>query len=98
TAKPKRTRAKSKSAAEQAGPVEAERPAAPAGRAKTDRVLFLVDRARDEGAREIALSGRNLAHATVLGHAEASVHAVLGHDRGFVTKNAYEALAEVCGA
>ncbi len=61
-------------------------------------VLFVVDRGRDEGAREIALSGRNIARATVVGHAETSVHAVLAHDRVFITKNAYEALAEVCGA
>src|SRR5437879_5712627 len=58
SAKPKRTRAKSKAGAEQADAVDAERPAAAAGRAKTDRVLFVVDRARDEGARETALSGR----------------------------------------
>ena len=64
----------------------------------TSTVLFVVDRSRDDGAREIALSGRNLARATVVGHAEASVHALLAHDRVFVTKNAYEALAEVCGA
>ena len=62
------------------------------------KVLFIVDRGRDEGAREIALSGRNIQHATVLGHAETSVHALLAHDRVIVTKNAYDALAEVCGA
>jgi large subunit ribosomal protein L4 len=61
-------------------------------------VLFVVDRARDEGAREIALSGRNLARATVIGHDQTSVHALLAHDRVFITKHAYEALAEVCGA
>jgi large subunit ribosomal protein L4 len=61
-------------------------------------VLFVVDRVRDEGAREIALSGRNIPRATILGHAETSVHALLAHDRVFMTKNAYEALAEVCGA
>jgi len=61
-------------------------------------VLFVLDRGKDDGAREIALSGRNLARATVVGHAEASVHAVLAHDRVFVTKHAYDALAEVCGA
>lgn len=60
-------------------------------------VLFVIDRLRDEGAREISLSGRNLAHATVLAHTELSVHALLAHDRAFITKHAYEALAEVCG-
>jgi len=68
------------------------------GSSARSSVLFVVDRTRDEGAREIALSGRNLARATMLGHVETSVHALLAHDRVFMTKNAYEALAEVCGA
>jgi large subunit ribosomal protein L4 len=60
-------------------------------------VLFVIHRDRDEGAREIERSGRNIARATVIGHGEISVHALLGHDRVFCTKNAYDALAEVCG-
>jgi large subunit ribosomal protein L4 len=64
----------------------------------TSTVLFVIDRLRDEGALEIERSGRNLAKASVLAHTEISVHALLGHDRAFITKNAYEALAEVCGA
>jgi large subunit ribosomal protein L4 len=59
--------------------------------------LFVVDRARDEGAAEIVRSGRNLARATVVGHTELSVHALLAHERTLITKNAYDALAEVCG-
>ena len=60
-------------------------------------VLFVVDRDRDEGAAAIALSGRNIARASVVGHSQVSVHGVLGHDRILITKNAYAALAEVCG-
>jgi ribosomal protein L4 len=67
-------------------------------RADSSRVLFIVDHVRDEGAHEIALAGRNLSNAVVIGHLEASVHAFLAHDRVFCTKNAFEALAEVCGA
>ena len=67
--------------------------------AKRDRssVLFVLDRGRDEGAREISLAGRNLARAKVAAHADVSVHALLAHERAVLTKNAYEALAEVCG-
>ncbi len=61
-------------------------------------VLLVVDRARDEGAGAISLSGRNIARATILDHGQANVHALLAHDRVLFTKNAYEALAEVCGA
>ncbi|HXW77131.1 MAG TPA: 50S ribosomal protein L4 [Candidatus Eremiobacteraceae bacterium] len=72
----------------------------PDERAKPDgsSVLFVIDRARDEGAREIALCGRNIAKATVIGHGDVSAHALLAHQRVFVTKNACEKLAEVCGA
>ena len=58
----------------------------------------MIDRARDEGAAAIALSGRNLARLTILDQGRANVHAVLAHDRVICTKNAYDALAEVCGA
>lgn len=68
------------------------------GASDKSSVLVIVDRERDAGAREIELSGRNLSRATVVGYAEASVHGVLAHDRVLVTKNAYDALAEVCGA
>ena len=68
------------------------------GAAGRSSVLFILDHARDEGAREIALSGRNLPRATILDHGQANVHALLGHDRVLLTKNAYDALAEVCGA
>ena len=68
------------------------------GADRGSRVLFVLDRARDEGAAAIALSGRNLARLTILDHGRANVHAVLAHDRVICTKNAYDALAEVCGA
>lgn len=61
-------------------------------------VLFVIDGARDEGAAAIAQSGRNVARLSVVGHGHVSVHGVLAHDRVIITKNAYEALAEVCGA
>lgn len=60
-------------------------------------VLFVIDSARDEGAAAIAQAGRNVARLDVAGHGRVSVHGVLGHDRVIITKNAYEALAEVCG-
>jgi len=60
------------------------------------RVLFVIDKTRDEGAAEIERSGRNLALATILGYSEVSVHALLAHERVLCTKNAYEALAEAC--
>ena len=68
------------------------------GADRRSRVLFVLDRAHDEGANAIALSGRNLSGATILDHGDANVHAVLAHDRVLVTKNAYDRLAEVCGA
>jgi large subunit ribosomal protein L4 len=67
------------------------------GADRKSSVLLVIDRGRDEGAHAIALSGRNLRGATIVDHAQANVHAVLAHDRAIFTKNAYEALAEVCG-
>jgi large subunit ribosomal protein L4 len=61
-----------------------------------DSVLLAVHAASDEGAREMRLAGRNLRRADVLGHDELSVHSILGHDRVLITKNALDALAEVC--
>jgi large subunit ribosomal protein L4 len=62
------------------------------------RTLFVVNRGLDAGAAAIAQAGRNLANVTILGHDEISVHALLAHDRILMTKSAYDALAEVCGA
>jgi large subunit ribosomal protein L4 len=62
------------------------------------RTLLVINRGADAGASAIALAGRNLAHATILGHDEISVHALLAHERVVMTKSAYDALAEVCGA
>ena len=69
----------------------------PEGGART-RTLLVINRGADAGASAIALAGRNLAHATILGHDEISVHALLAHERVVMTKNAYDAIAEVCGA
>lgn len=69
-----------------------------AGAKATSSVLFVIDRTRDDGATEIIRSGRNLARASIAAHGELSVHALLAHERVLVTKNAYDALAEVCGA
>jgi len=63
-----------------------------------DRINLVINRGADAGASAIALAGRNLAHATILGHDEISVHALLAHERVVMTKSAYDALAEVCGA
>jgi len=68
--------------------------AAPAG----SSVLFVIDVGRYDGAAAIAQAGRNLARLRIVNHGQVSVHGVLAHDRVLVTKNAYEALAEVCGA
>ena len=62
------------------------------------RVLFVLHPAKDEHAAGIARAGRNLAHATIIAYSEADPHNLLAHDRVIFTKNAYEALAEVCGA
>lgn len=63
-----------------------------------DRVLLAVHREKDDGARALELSGRNAAGATVVGHDEVTVYALLGHERIILTKPAFEALVEVCGA
>jgi large subunit ribosomal protein L4 len=63
-----------------------------------DRVMLVVHREKDENADAVVLAARNLARAHVAGHAEVSAYSVLAHDRLLVTKAAYEALAEVCGA
>ncbi|HEY5095851.1 MAG TPA: 50S ribosomal protein L4 [Candidatus Eremiobacteraceae bacterium] len=62
------------------------------------RTLFVINRGSDEGAAAIAQAGRNLANLTIAGHDEISVHALLAHERIVMTKSAYDALAEVCGA
>jgi len=62
----------------------------------SDRVLLVVHRDKDEPARLIG-SARNARRASVSGHGELNVHAILAHDRLLMTKNAYEALVEVCG-
>jgi large subunit ribosomal protein L4 len=62
------------------------------------RTLFVINRGSDAGAAAIAQAGRNLANLTIAGHDEISVHALLAHERIVMTKSAYDALAEVCGA
>ncbi|HME80829.1 MAG TPA: 50S ribosomal protein L4 [Candidatus Eremiobacteraceae bacterium] len=62
------------------------------------KVLFIVDREKDEHARAIALAGANLRGLTIAPVAGVSAHALLAHDRVIFTKNAYESLAEVCSA
>jgi len=62
------------------------------------RTLFVINRGVDAGAAAIAQAGRNLANLTIAGHDEISVHALLAHERIVMTKSAYDALAEVCGA
>jgi len=62
------------------------------------RTLFVINRGADAGAAAIAQAGRNLANLTIAGHDEISVHALLAHERIVMTKSAYDALAEVCGA
>ena len=65
--------------------------------AANSRVLFVLHPSKDEHAQAIARAGRNLAKASFVAYTEADPHNVLGHDRVIFTKNAYEALAEVCG-
>lgn len=67
---------------------------------KGDRssTLFVVNGAKDAGAGAIVRCGRNLERVSIVSHAGVSVHALLAHDRVIVTKHAYDALAEVCGA
>ncbi|HEV2878460.1 MAG TPA: 50S ribosomal protein L4 [Candidatus Eremiobacteraceae bacterium] len=62
-----------------------------------DSVLLAVHAQKDAGAREISLAGRNLRRADVVGHDRVSAHAILAHDRFVVSRNALDALAEVCG-
>jgi len=62
-----------------------------------ERVLFVVNLRKDEHARSIERAGGNLNRATIMDCAELGPHALLRHDRVILTKNAYEALAEVCG-
>lgn len=63
---------------------------------QADSVLLAVHSGKDSGASEMLLCGRNLRRASVLGYHELSVHVVLAHDRLVLTKNALDALAEVC--
>ncbi|MDQ2818326.1 MAG: 50S ribosomal protein L4 [Candidatus Eremiobacteraeota bacterium] len=60
-----------------------------------DRVLLIVDE-RDDAT--LFMHGRNLARASVVPVRGVSVHAILAHDRVVITRHAYEALAEACGA
>ena len=69
----------------------------PDGSVRT-RTLFVLNRGVDSGAAAIAQAGRNLANLTIIGHDEVSVHALLAHHKIVMTKSAYDALAEVCGA
>src|SRR5579872_2760303 len=62
-----------------------------------DSVLFVLDFDRDDNARHIHLSSRNVKHAHVIGQRDVSVHALLAHDRVVFSKNALDAVAEVCG-
>jgi ribosomal protein L4 len=62
------------------------------------RTLFVVNRTADASAAAIAQAGRNLHNLTILGHDDLSVHALLAHEKIVMTKGAYDALAEVCGA
>jgi ribosomal protein L4 len=64
---------------------------------KGDSVLLVVHAQKDDGAREIHLAGRNLRRASVVAHNDISAHAILAHDRLVVSRNALDALAEVCG-
>ena len=59
--------------------------------------LFVINREKDESAAAIEQTGRNLRGLTIVPHREVSAHALLAHDRAIFSKNAYEALAEVCG-
>ena len=61
-------------------------------------MLLVVHSGLDEGARQIGRAGRNLRRAQVIGHGEISAHAILGHDRVVVSRNAIDAIAEVCRA
>jgi large subunit ribosomal protein L4 len=65
-------------------------------KAGSDRVLFVLHPKKDEHAGAIARAGRNLAKATFIPFPQTDPHNVLAHDRVIFTKNAYEALAEVC--
>jgi large subunit ribosomal protein L4 len=62
------------------------------------RVLFVINSEKDEHADAIVQAGRNLRGLTIAPFAGVSAHALLAHDRVIFTKNAYEALAEVCSA
>jgi large subunit ribosomal protein L4 len=62
------------------------------------RTLFVLNRGADAGAAAIAQAGRNLPNVTILAHDDVSVHALLAHKKIVMTKSAYDALAEVCGA
>jgi len=62
-----------------------------------DSVLLALHPQKDDGAREIRLAGRNLRRAAVVAQNEISAHAILAHDRLVVSRNALDALAEVCG-
>ncbi len=63
---------------------------------KGDTVLLVVHADKDDGARELRLAGRNLRRARVVAHNDISAHAILAHDRVVVSREALEAIAEVC--
>jgi large subunit ribosomal protein L4 len=63
---------------------------------QTDSVLLVLHTNLDETAGQVRRAGRNLRRAAVIGHDGMSAHAVLAHDRVIVSRNALEALAEVC--
>ena len=60
--------------------------------------LVVHDAGKDQDLGSFALAARNIKHATMIALDDISVHAVLSHDRVFLTQNAYDALTEVCGA
>ncbi|MBV8171089.1 MAG: 50S ribosomal protein L4 [Candidatus Eremiobacteraeota bacterium] len=64
---------------------------------KSARVFLVLHPEKDENATTIARAGRNLAALTIAPFSEVSAHALLAHDEVIFTKNAYDALAEVCG-
>ena len=67
------------------------------GNYRGDRVLLIVDRVKDANAEAIERAGRNLARASILDYKEVNPYALLAHERVIFTKNALQALAEVCG-
>ena len=87
--------AKTKELASVFGRVNSTAPGA--AKAPAPLTLLVLHPGKDEHADAIARAGRNLADLTIAPSGEADPHKLLSHDRVIFTKNAYEALAEVCG-